>query len=322
MKKENRHFIFDRPEKVTINNLFRKSFHYLIALVYDGVIRILPKVHANEKKYRVCICAIFKNEAPYLQEWIEYNHIVGVDHFYLYNNNSEDDYMTILQPYIEKGLITLIDWPFNHKQMEAYIDGIRRFAKDTKWMGFIDIDEFIVPKSTDSIYDFLKKFEKKRGAVNIYWKLYGTSGLLDRDRSGLVVEDFTVCWNKYCDIGKCFYNTAYSFDEASNRIMELHHRFWANYKGINIPPVNIFDRVCYGNINKVSGSGDFPIQINHYFTKSYCEYVKKCEKGDVYFSINPHDKAYFYEHEMKCTSVDYSAYKYLIALKNVLKEEK
>ena len=41
-----------------------------------------------------------------------------------------------------------------------------------------NIDEFIVPKSTDTIYEFLKPFEKKAGSVNIYWRLYGTSGFV------------------------------------------------------------------------------------------------------------------------------------------------
>ena len=44
----------------------------------------------------------FKNEAPYLREWIEFNHIVGVDHFFLYNNNSEDNYEEIIEPYVKK----------------------------------------------------------------------------------------------------------------------------------------------------------------------------------------------------------------------------
>ena len=45
-------------------------------------------VKPQDKKYNVAVCAIFKNEAPYLKEWIEFNHLVGVEHFYLYNNNS------------------------------------------------------------------------------------------------------------------------------------------------------------------------------------------------------------------------------------------
>ena len=76
----------------------------------------------------------------------------------------------------------------------------------------------------------------------------------------------------------------------------------------------MFNHICVGNRN-IADKEDFPIQINHYFTKSYKEYALKRAKGDVYFKINPHDEEYFYEHEMKCTSTDYSAYKYLIKVK-------
>ena len=45
------------------------------------------------KKYNLSICAIFKNEAKYLKEWIEYHRIFGVDHFYLYNIGSRDSFL-------------------------------------------------------------------------------------------------------------------------------------------------------------------------------------------------------------------------------------
>ena len=57
------------------------------------------------------------------------------------------------------------------------------------------------------------------------------------------------------------------------------------------------------------------MQLNHYFTKSFKEYGMKRAKGDVFFEINPHDEEYFYLHEMENTSVDFSAYKFLIKLK-------
>lgn len=310
---ETRYFINDRPEKKGNKFFLKKVFWYIQSILYKEYMKMIaPQI--VEKKYNVSICAIFKNEAPYLKEWIEFNHIVGIDHFYLYNNNSNDDYLSVLRPYVESGLVTLIDWPHSQRQVECYQACIAEFALETKWLGFIDIDEFIVPKITDCIYDFLRPFEKKAGAVNIYWRLFGTSGRMNRNLAGLVCEDFTVCWPKYCDIGKCFYNTAFGFDGKSEKAKCLHHWFWANYKGKDIPPVNIFNKICIGNRN-IAKNDDFPIQINHYFTKSYVEYAMKKTKGDVYFKTNPHDEAYFYEHEMKCTYTDYSAYKYLVKLK-------
>ena len=43
-----------------------------------------PQNHST-KKHQLSICAIFKNEAKFLKEWIEYHRLVGVDHFYLYD---------------------------------------------------------------------------------------------------------------------------------------------------------------------------------------------------------------------------------------------
>lgn len=308
-----KYLIYEKNADSNMQYWMYKMYNVLLAIKYKIKFKFM-KVDVSEKKYNVSVGAIFKNEAPYLKEWIEFNHLVGVEHFYLYNNNSEDDYKSVLSEYIESGLVTLIDWPHNQAQMRCYKDCIKHFKEETKWLGFIDIDEFIVPKKDNDIYTFLKPFEKKCGAVKIYWKMFGTSGLMDRDLNGLVTEAFTVAWPKHYEVGKCFYNTALDFDYETNRNDGLHHLFWANYKGKNIPPVNEFNKVCIGNVNKVT-SDDFPIQINHYFTKSYKEYAMKRAKGDVYFKINPHDEEYFYFHEMLCDEVDYSIFKYLVKLK-------
>src|SRR5690348_2224989 len=57
-----------------------------------------------EKKHKLSICSLFKNEAVHLKEWIEYHQMVGVDHFYLYDNGSKDRPRDVLTPYIRKGL--------------------------------------------------------------------------------------------------------------------------------------------------------------------------------------------------------------------------
>ena len=40
----------------------------------------------------VALCMRFRDEARYLAEWVEYYLAAGVDHFFLYNNFSTDDY--------------------------------------------------------------------------------------------------------------------------------------------------------------------------------------------------------------------------------------
>lgn len=116
---ETEFFINDRPKERGLLGIFKSIFWVVECVLYKGYSKVIS-VETQGKKYNVSICSIFKNEAPYLKEWIEFNNIVGVDHFYMYNNNSEDDYEAILQPYIKSGLVTLIDWPQNQKQMECY----------------------------------------------------------------------------------------------------------------------------------------------------------------------------------------------------------
>lgn len=125
-----------------------------------------------DKRYNLSICAIFKNEAKYLKEWIEYHRDFGVDHFYLYNIESRDFFQNILRPYIKDGIVTLINWPeisSDHEgndaykwalntQIPAYENAVNFLARDeTKWLVFIDIDEFLV-SSEGNIKDLLKKY--------------------------------------------------------------------------------------------------------------------------------------------------------------------
>lgn len=273
-----------------------------------------------QRPNKVSICAIFKDEAPYLREWIEFHRIVGVEHFYLYNNQSDDDFRSILAPYVEKGIVTLIEWPYPQAQMEAYWDCVARFRMETRWIGFIDLDEFVVPRKANNIYEILQPFEKNRPVVMFYWRVFGSSGRLDRSRNGLVTEDFVCCWPKHDDLGKVFYNTAYDPMPEFHKNVSMHHTQWAKYSGIAFPPVNMDGNVCVGTRHMVD-SLDFPVQINHYFTKSYREYcVTKQKRGDVMYSKNPHDEQYFFLHDEKCTAVDYSAYRFLIRLKKAMQE--
>lgn len=315
MKKiRNSKLILDVTQKPSYKHRIRVLFRKLKSILYKIRLNRIKINSGERKRYNVTICAIFKNEAPYLREWIEFNRVVGIEHFYLFNNNSDDEYMPILQPYISEGLVTLEQWPKNQAQMECYNFCIDKYKSEAQWIGFIDIDEFIVPIEYNNIYDFLKLFENNRGSVKLYWKMFGSAGLMDRNLKSLVTEDFTVAWPLYYSVGKCFYNTSFDFDFNDENNRCLHHMFWANYHGKRIPPVNVFDKVCLDEVDLVK-EGTHPIQINHYFTKSYKEYAMKKSKGDVYFNINPHDEEYFYLHEMENTAVDFSAYKYLIKLK-------
>ena len=59
------------------------------------------------KKYYLSIASVFKNESWGLKEWLEHYRFHGVDHVYLVNDFSDDNYISILKPFIEDGFVTL-----------------------------------------------------------------------------------------------------------------------------------------------------------------------------------------------------------------------
>lgn len=147
--------------------------------------------------YDFAICAIFQNEGPYLKEWIEYHKIVGAKHFYLYNNYSQDNYLTVLKPYISSGTVELVDWiepDFqSYGQRMAYMDAIYKARGNAKWLALIDIDEYLVPKTGESIPEFLTQFEKEGiGGVAINWQMFGTSYVTTINENQLLTEVLTL----------------------------------------------------------------------------------------------------------------------------------
>jgi drug/metabolite transporter (DMT)-like permease len=57
------------------------------------------------------VCAMFKNQAQYLPEWLEFHLQGGVDFFLLYDDGSSDQLASVLEPYIHSGVVELVQWP-------------------------------------------------------------------------------------------------------------------------------------------------------------------------------------------------------------------
>ena len=105
-------------------------------------------VDKNLFLHDLAIVAILKCEAPYLKEWLDYHLLAGVDHFYLYDNESPDNQAEVAKPYVEAGLVDYFLLPGKKMQMVAYNDALNRFKFHCRYMSFIDGDEFVYPKLT------------------------------------------------------------------------------------------------------------------------------------------------------------------------------
>src|SRR6516165_1286998 len=121
--------------------------------------------------------AIFKDEAPYLLEWIAFHKMVGVDLFVLYDNGSTDGGPDLIRRSNFARNVTLIEWPDRPGQMSAYRHFHANHAKDFTWAAFIDLDEFIMPVSGSSIRDILvRKVYNNYADILLNWLIFGPSG--------------------------------------------------------------------------------------------------------------------------------------------------
>lgn len=270
---------------------------------------------SEEKLHYISLCAIFKNEAPFMKEWLEYHLLMGVNHFYLYNNNSEDDYFSVLEPYIDKGIVTLNDWPENPGQLSAYTHFYNTYRHESQWVSFLDLDEFICPTKAKDIPTWLKDYEKYP-VIMMYWRMFGTSGKMRHDASKLVTEQYVVCWDKLDVCGKLLWNTDYDIDQ-------LHIGMWHNLNvrkaGKVIPPVNVWKYFVKYNIHRTKDT-EPTIQVNHYWSKAYDSFQEKLKRGDSAFIVSWRTFDKFLVHENHSISCDYTIYRFLVQLKLKMQE--
>lgn len=239
-----------------------KNFYKGISQVgfkeYMRLKKIIPAELKENKdfKYNVSIVAIAKNEGIYFKEWIEYHKLIGIEHFYIYNNDSTDNTKEVLAPYIKSGLVTFIDFPGKERQGPAYNDAIKQYKDETRWLCPLDLDEFIFLKRHNNISNFMESF-KDCFQVSLQWMYFGSSGHINEPK-GLVIENFTKHAKDCSETPKSIFNPRVAID-----VMPVHYAIgvgkWVNEH-----------HKLYGKKYTIDIA-----QVNHYFIKSKEEFVNR-----------------------------------------------
>ncbi|MCA1684573.1 MAG: glycosyltransferase family 2 protein [Planctomycetia bacterium] len=135
------------------------------------------------------VCAIVKDEDPFLEEWLRYHELLGVEYFHLYDNGSRVPLVESLARFIEEGLVGVERVEGQSRQCEVFRQYCEAHADDCRWAAMIDVDEFVVPHRVDSLPDLLRPYEGY-GGLAVNWQVFGTSGHQARP-PGLQVANFT-----------------------------------------------------------------------------------------------------------------------------------
>ncbi|MEE3501477.1 glycosyltransferase family 2 protein [Acidiphilium acidophilum] len=145
----------------------------------------------NKFSFSIVACARWEDE--FIVEWINYHQFIGFDHIYLYCNDDDPSglYEKVL-PFIHpsNNFVTFHHFMFQGQQLEMYKHFINNHVEETKWIIFLDIDEFLRLPKFEKIFDFVNRFSDDVDSIYIHWLLFGDNGY-DVPPSGGVLRNFT-----------------------------------------------------------------------------------------------------------------------------------
>lgn len=268
--------LFVIPGTLDSENEFEVTVRAGDRVFYEAV-RIRTSDAERVPVARLAAVLLFKDEQPFLAQWLDYHILLGVEHFYLYDNNSEDRaaVLEILRPYLEKGLVTHIPWDFPYKYAElsatftqagAVNHWLYRFGHRSEWMTHIDVDEYVYPLSAraNGLRALLEAHENEQsvGSLVLRWCWFGNSGFR-RMPPGRVIENFI--WRQHLDYDGPPKRNQNKLLIRSNAVEILNYHY-----------VTLHKAGCRGGCVDPAR-----IRLNHYAAITYRGRIKKRRHNDV-----------------------------------------
>ena len=141
----------------------------------------------NTKKWQVVAVAIIRNEVDYIENWLLFHLSIGFQHFFIYDNDSSDNIKNVLEKYICGGVVTYISWPVRAGQIDAYNHSIFLLKNNTDWVGFFDIDEYLVLHDHECVISYISSLEADQ--ILIPWRNFPHGGHNNRP-GGSDIENY------------------------------------------------------------------------------------------------------------------------------------
>ena len=221
--------------------------------------------------YNFSIGLLAKDEGHYIREWIEYYLHAGIDHFFIYDNDSTDNQKEVIQDYIDQGFVDYIMWPGTAIQKSMTTDVIEKARYTSRYLAIVDIDEFMVPYNTnDDIVTIVDKMLENDTrpflqAIGLTWAIYGTNGAEKADYSTPVLDRCPKRDSIFKRVAKYIMNPRLvkGCPDSPHKLEGFAHK--NRYLMLNKPQTGIDERLQDGKVN---------IVLNHYRAKSKEEWEK------------------------------------------------
>jgi hypothetical protein len=206
---------------------------------------------------RVAVVCIAKNEDRYIHEWLDYHRKLGVDEFFVYENDWRSG--------LTLDYVRTIPFDGRERQQNAYNHFLFNLGSGIDWAAFIDLDEFIMLRKHTTIQEFLTEYgdmPEDVDGIALNWLMYGDNE--QTEETGSVLERFTRRGTKPDRHIKMILRL------NGNQMMIGPHCSYGFWMDTN--------RKFGKGQNNFDGTHDVAA-INHYFCKTPKEYEQKMMRG-------------------------------------------
>ena len=220
----------------------------------------------------IACVVIVKNAEAIIAEWLSYHLALGFETILIFDNDSTDSTLHVVNKFQRKHDIRVIPWPIetNNYQTEAYEYGLFKFGREFTWLAFIDSDEFLTFPPGKTLKTLLDVPEGI-AAIALPWAFFGSNGHVSRPKN-LVIKSYL-----HRSESDFFDNKSIKSIVRPDRVIRVSG------------PHNCKVRGAYVDMNherikrpswKLEKSPDYAGgKLNHYFVQSREDWAKKIARG-------------------------------------------
>lgn len=125
-------------------NIYRRpggkgTVHQLV----PSIAKLYKTNNKESYKYELCACSMVWNQASFIREWITYHAWLGVQRWFIYDNDSDDGLKEIINELNSENYnVSRHTWPWVKSQEAGFAHCVLRARQQCTWVAFFDVDEF------------------------------------------------------------------------------------------------------------------------------------------------------------------------------------
>ena len=273
------------PEYDFLVTRFASSFGmYSAGAILNSIVR-----RTVEPRQKLAVIATARNEGIYFLEWIAHYRTLGVEHFFIYSNDNNDNSDVLLKALADNKVITWISNSFApgiDGQMKAYAHCLSCVPQvlDYEWSLIVDLDEFVIVDKGrwSNLLDFVQAREATGAvAVSLSWIMFDTGGNLRWSSEPLLARNLSRTRDRPTEVKTMFQTRFFISSFPHDPVPAV---------GTTVTYHNAAGRLHHWEGRGINPSNGVPhyedAWVNHYYFKSIDEWIWKVSRNRGGYLVN------------------------------------